>query len=174
MLALAHASATHADDAHSLEVATTAVQSVVPAWLSSGQPPHQLWRAAAPSLAAMAPHRRLALLSAMLTAARAAAAAEAAAGRRQDEEGALTACLEVLLARAAEVMEGRRPSAAADVAAGRGRRKGGAAAAAAAGVEVTEDVWLLELGGQLASQVRAAVFPGWCVVDGRERWGRGR
>jgi len=59
-------SASQQDDSHSHQVAAATLAAVVPAWLQAGKPLAQLAAAVVAPLADLLPHRRLALLTALI------------------------------------------------------------------------------------------------------------
>ena len=56
------------EDQHSRQVATSAMQALVPAWLGAGRPAQGLWEAIVKALPKVAAPRRLHLLSSLLAA----------------------------------------------------------------------------------------------------------
>lgn len=67
-LRLIQQSAAATDDAHSQATAAAALAAVAPAWAAAGRDPSELWGALAGALGEVPPHRRLALLAALLRA----------------------------------------------------------------------------------------------------------
>jgi hypothetical protein len=68
VLALVHHTSAMYSDSYSAQVATTALSAVVPAWLAAGRDPAQLFSSVTSSLGQVPPHRRLPLLSTMVSA----------------------------------------------------------------------------------------------------------
>ena len=56
------------DDQHSAQVSVTAMKALVPAWLGAGRDAADLWGEVASALPEVPPHRRLALLPALMSA----------------------------------------------------------------------------------------------------------
>lgn len=68
VVAVAGGAAAAHEDAHSTEVATDALLSVLPAWLATGRPAAEAVAAVVDAVLGLPPHRRLPLLAALLAA----------------------------------------------------------------------------------------------------------
>ena len=68
MLSVINRSSVIADDQHSSRVSAAAMSALVPAWLGAGRDAAALWREVVHALPEVQPHRRLALLTALMAA----------------------------------------------------------------------------------------------------------
>lgn len=130
VLTLVRESAGAADDDHSQQVATTALASVVPTWVDSGRDVTLLWKTVTDALPALPAHRRVPLLATLL--------------RTAGGAPALPAGLLVLLQHVVAHATDKQ------------LKKAGKATAAAAGkpaAAAADNLWMLDVAGQLAEQV---------------------
>jgi hypothetical protein len=139
VLSLVNASTMTSEDDYSHEVAITALASVVPAWLASPNPSHDLptlWRTLITALPSLPSYRRLSLLSALL--------------RATPEEDSLPVALLLLLTAAVEA-----ETSSADPAAQPAANAADASAASGGSAQqaTPQSEWMVTLAEQLAAQV---------------------
>jgi hypothetical protein len=137
VLAIVNASAAASDDQLSNHVISTTLTAVVSAWVSHGKDLQQLWQVIVQALPRLPAHRRMVLVTTMLSAA-------------QSDLSCLPAGLLELLSSVVQLQESRI---AAKKAAKQQAANDGQHAPEQATVPEDDGEWLLELASQLAAQV---------------------